>query len=270
MAGRLKRREICVDFKTRRGYFTGMKNITISIDDEVYRAASEEAARLRKSLSELVQEFLTRLRAEREQNGSSAQAAPELPAAMESDENGEQRKSRESLAQFFAELNTRPLTDGPSVGPLNREELYERGKRLEPELPVATDVEEEEFRKRREDLTEFFAALKAKHEAGQSEDKVKQAERLERLQTLVELLLERDRDKKGSLAVGTRKEWYSGFDSASLESQLTAGESEEAKKKRQEDFIRFLDELDARPLKDGPSVGPLNREEFYQRGISGY
>ena len=31
------------------------------------------------------------------------------------------------------------------------------------------------------------------------------------------------------------------------------------------DFLKFLDELDARPLKAGPSVRPLHREELYQR-----
>ncbi|MGH7194849.1 MAG: hypothetical protein ACREJM_15135 [Candidatus Saccharimonadales bacterium] len=35
-------------------------------------------------------------------------------------------------------------------------------------------------------------------------------------------------------------------------------------------FLKFLDELAARPLKPGPSVGPLNREELYQRGVSGH
>jgi predicted CopG family antitoxin len=39
---------------------------------------------------------------------------------------------------------------------------------------------------------------------------------------------------------------------------------------RRADFLKFLDELAARPLKPGPSVGPLNREELYQRGVSGY
>jgi hypothetical protein len=38
----------------------------------------------------------------------------------------------------------------------------------------------------------------------------------------------------------------------------------------QRDFLKFLDELAARPLKPGPSVGPLNREELYQRGVPGY
>jgi len=39
---------------------------------------------------------------------------------------------------------------------------------------------------------------------------------------------------------------------------------------RRVDFLKFLDELAARPLKPGPSVGPLNREELYQRGVPGY
>jgi hypothetical protein len=36
------------------------------------------------------------------------------------------------------------------------------------------------------------------------------------------------------------------------------------------DLLKFLDELAGRPLKPGPSVGPLNREELYQRGVPGY
>jgi hypothetical protein len=43
----------------------------------------------------------------------------------------------------------------------------------------------------------------------------------------------------------------------------------EAMKLREADrrsFLSFLDELDARPVKPGPSVGPLNREELYDRG----
>lgn len=36
------------------------------------------------------------------------------------------------------------------------------------------------------------------------------------------------------------------------------------------DFLKFLDELAARPLKLGASVGPLNREELYERGVSGH
>jgi hypothetical protein len=39
---------------------------------------------------------------------------------------------------------------------------------------------------------------------------------------------------------------------------------------RRADFLKFLDDLGARPLKPGPSVGPLNREELHQRGVSGH
>jgi hypothetical protein len=47
----------------------------------------------------------------------------------------------------------------------------------------------------------------------------------------------------------------------------SAGEKET---QRHAEFLRFLDELAARPTQPGPSVGPLNREELYQRGIPGY
>ena len=40
-----------------------MKNITVSMDDEVYHAARVEAARKRTSVSAIVREFLTELRA---------------------------------------------------------------------------------------------------------------------------------------------------------------------------------------------------------------
>ncbi|MGH9832329.1 MAG: hypothetical protein ACREBD_13955 [Blastocatellia bacterium] len=90
-----------------------MKSITITIDDEVYRAASEEAARLRKSLSELAQEFIERISRKGAASGQ-----------LGSEEAG---KAREELNQFFAELNAQPRREGPSIGPLNREELYQRG-----------------------------------------------------------------------------------------------------------------------------------------------
>jgi predicted CopG family antitoxin len=43
-----------------------------------------------------------------------------------------------------------------------------------------------------------------------------------------------------------------------------------AESPRKSDWVKFLDELAARPVKSGPSVGPLRREELYQRGVSGY
>jgi predicted CopG family antitoxin len=90
-----------------------MKSITITIDDEVYRAASEEAARLRKSLSELAQEFIERMSRKGADSGQ-----------LESEEAG---KAREEFNQFLAELNAQPRQEGPSVGPLNREESHQRG-----------------------------------------------------------------------------------------------------------------------------------------------
>jgi hypothetical protein len=56
--------------------------------------------------------------------------------------------------------------------------------------------------------------------------------------------------------------------------EWTQGEPRPAKAgtedRRADKFLKFLDELEARPLKFGPSVGPLNREELYERGIPGY
>lgn len=52
------------------------------------------------------------------------------------------------------------------------------------------------------------------------------------------------------------------------ENHRSVGEITESQ--RRADFLKFLDELAARPLKPGPSVGPLNREELYQRGVPGY
>lgn len=174
-----------------------MKSITITIDDEVYRAASEEAARLRKPLSELVREFIERISRKGAASGQ-----------LGSEEAGKAR-----------------------------EELYQRGAQS----------------------------------AEQAEAEAQRAAFLEQLHRLVEEARERDRDKKGPLVLLTRKEWYAGFDQAAPDSPPAVEEPEdEARKKRSEEFIQFLDELDARPLKEGPSVGPLNREELYQRGISGH
>jgi hypothetical protein len=43
-----------------------------------------------------------------------------------------------------------------------------------------------------------------------------------------------------------------------------------AESQRRADWLKFLDELAARPLKPGPSAGPLNREELYRRGVPGH
>ena len=143
-----------------------MKNITVDVDDDVYRAACEEAARRQLSLSALVQELLENLqpggqnqddetasarrRARLEElyaqagirdaskTGSAGPVSREelygdgrdkkSPTATEA-ESEEERQEPEEFAQFLAELNALPREEGPSVGPLNREELYERGVR---------------------------------------------------------------------------------------------------------------------------------------------
>jgi predicted CopG family antitoxin len=171
-----------------------MKSITISIDDEVYRAASEEAARRRKSLSELAQEFIERIG---RMGATSGQ--------FESDEAG---KARREMKRFFAELNSQPRQEGASVGPLNREELYQRGAEPESESPAPETAEDENFRKRREDLSRFFAGLKAMHAGARGKNEVKRAALLERLHSLAERALERDRLKQGAFVPLTREEIY--------------------------------------------------------------
>jgi predicted CopG family antitoxin len=137
-----------------------MKSITITIEDDVYRAATEEAARQRKSLSELVQELIERI--------SGKGAASELSGSEE------EREAREEFDQFFAELNAQPSQEGPSVGPLNREELHQRGSQS----------------------------------AEQAEAEAKRAAFLEQLHRLVEEARERDRDKEGRLVPLTREVIY--------------------------------------------------------------
>lgn len=214
-----------------------MKEITITIDDDVYRAASEAAARQRKSLSELVREFLTRLRTEPEPNGSPV-TTPESPLTADTATDEELRKRDEELARFFDELNARPLQDGPSVGPLNREELYQRGKQAELTAadeaqraeflarlqqlfdqvdehdastaltPATPAAEEEAFKRRQEEFAQFFALVKAQRAATQSEDEAKRLALLEQFQPLMEQALVRDRYQKGPLVPLTREEVY--------------------------------------------------------------
>lgn len=49
-----------------------------------------------------------------------------------------------------------------------------------------------------------------------------------------------------------------------------ANEGVTAEARRREAFLRFLDELQARPLKPGPSVGPWNREELYAASFAAF
>jgi hypothetical protein len=83
-----------------------MKNITVSVDDELYHEARIEAARRRKSLSALVREYLVGLR-----QGSAKTKTATDP----------------ELEKLFAMSDRKHRNRRGSVGPLNREELYKRG-----------------------------------------------------------------------------------------------------------------------------------------------
>jgi plasmid stability protein len=84
-----------------------MKNITVSVDDDLYHAARVEAARRRKSLSALVREFMTGLTAAKG-GGKAAKVDPELQKLWDMSDRKHARRRG-------------------SVGPLNREEIYQRG-----------------------------------------------------------------------------------------------------------------------------------------------
>ena len=83
-----------------------MKHIAVSVDDELYREARVEAARRRKSLSALVREYLEGLRKKDRKKDDAVDPELEKLWAM-SDRKHRNRRG--------------------SVGPLNREELYQRG-----------------------------------------------------------------------------------------------------------------------------------------------
>jgi hypothetical protein len=84
-----------------------MKTLTISVADDVYQRASQKAADAKTSLPEVVQDLL------------AAWTHEEQAAAAS--------QRRADWMKFLDELGDRPLRPGPSVGPLNREELYQRG-----------------------------------------------------------------------------------------------------------------------------------------------
>ncbi|HEV2949816.1 MAG TPA: hypothetical protein VGX70_20735 [Gemmataceae bacterium] len=88
-----------------------MKTLTVPVADDLYQRASEKAAAAETSLPKVVQDLL----AEWTQEDLHA-----LASASESQRRGD-------LLKFLDELAARPLKPGPSVGPLNREELYQRG-----------------------------------------------------------------------------------------------------------------------------------------------
>ncbi len=97
---------------------------TLQIDDAIYREAIAAAERKGVTLMEFIEEAL------RIMLGRAKLKTVEMPK----EESGLQPAGgaglwREELAQFFAELNAKPRESGPSVGPLNREEIYQRGIR---------------------------------------------------------------------------------------------------------------------------------------------
>ena len=88
-----------------------MKTLTISVTDDVYQRASEKAAAADTSLPEVVKDLLCEWS---QDNGHCAGVATERQRGAE-------------FLKFLDELAARPLKPGPSVGPLNREELHRRG-----------------------------------------------------------------------------------------------------------------------------------------------
>ena len=87
-------------------YCVAMKNITISVDESVYRLARKKAAAEDTSLSRVVQHFLTQW------------AGQDDRAALQA-----------RLEKLFAEADVRDRDKEGSAGPFSREELY--AERLE-------------------------------------------------------------------------------------------------------------------------------------------
>jgi hypothetical protein len=81
-----------------------VKNITVSVDDAIYHGARVEAARRRTSLSALVRDFLTELT-----------------------KDAQREQGRSELEALWAKSDRKHARRSGSVGPLNREELHQRG-----------------------------------------------------------------------------------------------------------------------------------------------
>lgn len=82
-------------------YCGAMKNITITVDDGVYRRARQKAAAEDTSLSRVVQQFLTQWAAEDDRQALLAR-----------------------LERLFEEADARDGDKPGSAGPFSREELY--------------------------------------------------------------------------------------------------------------------------------------------------
>ena len=82
-----------------------MKTITLTVDDEVYDQAVQAAQQRRKSLGELFRELVVALRGGNDvTKGDTADV----------------------LQSAWNLVDSKPLREG-TVGPLNRDELYDRG-----------------------------------------------------------------------------------------------------------------------------------------------
>lgn len=88
-----------------------MKTLTVLVADDLYQRASLKAAAADTSLPEVVQDLLAEWT--QEDSGSPRSATD--------------RRTHAELLSFLDGLAARSLKPGPSVGPLNREELYQRG-----------------------------------------------------------------------------------------------------------------------------------------------
>ena len=123
-----------------------MKTITVSVADELYQRASQKAAGEATSLSQIVQGFLVDWTGSADQADSCECSQPEVTAtgpeprgesSLRSTNDRRDANERlvvtaearrgEAFLRFLDELNAKPRQPGPSVGPLNREELYQRG-----------------------------------------------------------------------------------------------------------------------------------------------
>lgn len=96
-----------LDIPQLHSYAETVKNITLSVDDEVCHAARVEAAKRRTSLSAVVRDYLKLF------------AKGQIPDAAESVEDAD-RKNREELVRLFQKANL-VLGYKPS-----REKTYER------------------------------------------------------------------------------------------------------------------------------------------------
>lgn len=100
-------KHLCVVIDNLHSYCEYMKNITVSVDDEVYYAARVEAAKQRTSVSALVRGYFQWL--------SGGEWKKNIKA------------SDPELAKLFAMSDRKHRHRRGSVGPLNREEIYQRG-----------------------------------------------------------------------------------------------------------------------------------------------